>query len=100
MTILQRYTVNIPERIKKKIDVLGKSCIWSIVAHLNSLDEKTINITSLIAKLNSNYSYVVKCIDLMKSLDMVQEIRMGRVRLIKLNTDNEYVKAIINILSL
>jgi hypothetical protein len=36
----------------------------------------------------------------MKSLDMVQEIRMGRVRLIKLNTDNEYVKAIINILSL
>jgi len=100
MATWHKYTISIPEHVKKKIDVLGKSCIWSIIAHLNYVDNKTINITSLVNKLNSNYNYIMKCVELMKSLNMVQEIRMGRVRLIKLNTDNEYVKAIINILNL
>ena len=100
MTILQKYALSIPEHIRRKIDVLGRPCIWNIVAHLNSLDDKTINITSLITKLNSNYNHIIKCVELMKSLDMIQEVRVGRVRLIKLNVDNEFVKAIIDILGL
>ena len=97
MELLQRSTT-LPEKIKKKIDVLGRPCVWNIIAILSTIDAKTINITSLISKLNSNYSYVVRCIELMKSFDMVNEIKMGRVRLIKLNEDNEYVKTILNVL--
>lgn len=97
MELLQRF-IALPEEIKKKIDVLGKPCVWSIIAILSTIDTKTINITSLISKLNSNYNYVARCIESMKSFDMVNEIRMGRVRLIKLNENNEYVKTILSIL--
>ncbi|MEM0026774.1 MAG: hypothetical protein QXT53_03100 [Ignisphaera sp.] len=97
MELFQRFPI-LPEKIKKKIDILGKPCVWNIIAILSITDAKTINITSLISKLNSNYNYVMRCIELMKSFDMVNEIKMGRVRLIKLNEDNEYVKTILNIL--
>ncbi|MEL9939897.1 MAG: hypothetical protein QW632_01745 [Ignisphaera sp.] len=97
MELLQRSTT-LPEKIKRKIDVFGRPCVWNIIAILSTIDAKTINITSLISKLNSNYSYVVRCVELMKSFDMITEIKMGRVRLIKLNEDNEYVKTILNVL--
>ncbi|MDK6028272.1 hypothetical protein QPL79_02695 [Ignisphaera sp. 4213-co] len=98
MELFQRITITIPEDVKKKIDVFGKPCIWNIIALLSSIDSKTINITSLVSKLNSNYNHIMKCIELMKSFDMVREIRMGRVRLIKLNDKNEYVAMIMNML--
>ncbi len=78
--------------------VFRKSCIWSIINILNDTEEKIINITALISKLNSNYSAVSKCIEDMKFLGIVEEIHIGRLRLIKLKENNRLTKLIIDII--
>ncbi len=78
--------------------IFRKPCIWSIINILNSTEEKIINITALISKLNSNYSAVSKCIEDMKFLGIVEEIHIGRLRLIKLKENNRLTKLIIDII--
>lgn len=73
--------------------------MWAIIALLNSTKDKTLNITSLISNLNSNYSTIIRCIEYMRAFGMIQEIRLGRIRLIQLNCDNEVVKAMIDLLN-
>jgi len=70
--------------IKKLAAILSKPCIWSIVSILNESTDKTINITALIAKLNSNYKAVSKCLEYMKKLNIVEEVVVGRLRLVRL----------------
>jgi len=95
----QKKFSNLPDKVKERIEIFGKPCIWSILAYLSNLDEKTINITALIRELNSNYGYISKCIELMKSLGMIEEVKLGRVRLIKLNMENNYVKTMLTLLN-
>ncbi|MCI4436000.1 MAG: hypothetical protein JHC33_04215 [Ignisphaera sp.] len=98
--LTQKKLSNLPDKVKERIEIFGKPCIWSILAYLSHLDEKTINITALIRELNSNYGYISKCIELMKSLGMIEEIKFGRVRLIKLNMENDYVKNMLMLLNM
>ncbi|MEM4788937.1 MAG: hypothetical protein QXM55_04415, partial [Ignisphaera sp.] len=70
--------------LKKLAFVIGKPCIWSIVSVLIESDNKTINITSLVSRLNSNYRSISTCLDYMKKLNIVEEIVIGRLRIIKL----------------
>uniref|UniRef100_A0A7J3QEZ1 ArsR family transcriptional regulator n=1 Tax=Ignisphaera aggregans TaxID=334771 RepID=A0A7J3QEZ1_9CREN len=93
------YEINELTKIKSIAYTIGKPCIWAIIALLNSTKDKTLNITSIISNLNSNYSTIIRCIEYMRTLDMVHEVRLGRIRLIQLNCSNEIVKAMINILN-
>lgn len=70
--------------LKKLAFVIGKPCIWSIVSVLMESDNKTINITSLVSKLSSNYRSISICLEHMKKLNIIEEIAIGRLRLIKL----------------
>ncbi|MEM4514103.1 MAG: hypothetical protein QXZ41_06335 [Ignisphaera sp.] len=70
--------------LKKLAFIIGKPCIWSIVSVLMESDDKTINITSLVSKLNSNYRSISVCLDYMKKLNIVEEVVIGRLKLIKL----------------
>jgi len=78
--------------------IFRKPCIWSIINILNNTEDKTLNITALITKLNSNYSAVSKCIEDMKALGIVEEIHIGRLRLIKLKEDNRLTKLMADII--
>ncbi|MCC6015753.1 MAG: hypothetical protein LM582_01750 [Desulfurococcaceae archaeon] len=70
--------------IKRLASIISKPCIWSIISILNESTDKTLNITALTSKLNSNYRAVSRCIEYMKKLNIVEEIVIGRLRLIKL----------------
>lgn len=72
------------KNLKRKALIIGKPCIWSIISVLAESENKTINITALVAKTNSNYRTVMKCIDYMKKLQIVEVIVMDRLRLIRL----------------
>jgi len=78
--------------------IFRKPCIWSIINILNNTEDKIINITALISKLNSNYSAVSRCIEDMKMLGIIEEIHIGRLRLIKLKEDNKLVKLMTDII--
>jgi len=78
--------------------IFRKPCIWSIINILNSTEDKIINITALISKLNSNYSAVSKCIEDMKILGIIEEIHIGRLRLIKLKENNKLTKLMTDII--
>ncbi len=93
------YEVSELIEIKNRAYIIGKPCMWAITALLNSTKDKTLNITSIVSNLNSNYSTVIRCIEYMRSLNMIREIRLGRIRLIQLNCNNEVVRAMLNILN-
>ncbi len=81
------------------LKVLSKRCVWNIVRVLNSTNSKMINITALVSMLKANYDYVMKCLELMRRYGMVEMAKIGRLRLVKLNTDNELVSKMISLLS-
>lgn len=72
------------DHLKKLAIVIGKPCIWSIVSILSESNNRTMNITALISRMNSNYRAVSKCLEYMKKLNIIEEIIIGRLRLIKL----------------
>lgn len=84
-------------RLKKLATLISKPCIWYITSALMEAEDKTMNITALISKLNSNYRTISRCIDYMKRLQIVEEIPIGRLRLIKL-LDNTLTHTMISIL--
>lgn len=86
-------------RTKSRAHIIGKPCVWTIVALLNSTKDKALNITSIVSNLNSNYSTVVRCIEYMMIFDLVHEVRLGRIRLIQLNYNSEIVRAMLDILN-
>jgi len=83
--------------LKNKVSIVGKPCIWSVLSVLIESENNTLNITALISKLNSNYITISKCIDHMKKLQLIEEIKIGKLRLIKL-ADNNMTKLMINII--
>lgn len=91
--------LNYYNELKSKALSIGKPCIWSIVSILMETENKTINITALVSKLNSNYDTVTKCINHMKNLNLVEEIRIGRLKLIKL-LDNDLTQLMINVIEI
>lgn len=93
------YEANELTKLKNRAYIIGKPCVWAIAALLNSTKDKTLNITSIISNLNSNYSTIIKCIEYMRALNMIHEIKLGRIRLIQLNCNNEVVRAMLNILN-
>jgi len=80
------------------VNVLSKRCVWNIVRILSSSKSNMMNITALVASLRANYDYVMKCLNLMMKFGMVEVAKIGRLRLVKLNTDNEIVAKMIAIL--
>lgn len=70
--------------LKKLASLIGKPCIWSIVSVLMESDDKIINITSLVSKLSSNYRSISICLEYMKKLNIIEEVIIGRLKLIKL----------------
>ncbi|MCS7111789.1 MAG: hypothetical protein RMI45_01915 [Ignisphaera sp.] len=93
------YVANKLMKIKSRAYIIGKPCVWAIVALLSSTKDKTLNITSIVSNLNSNYSTITRCIEYMRIFDIVHEVRLGRLRLIQLNCNNEVVKAMLDILN-
>uniref|UniRef100_A0A7C2VLU0 ArsR family transcriptional regulator n=1 Tax=Ignisphaera aggregans TaxID=334771 RepID=A0A7C2VLU0_9CREN len=83
--------------LKRTAHLVGKPCIWTIVSVLMESEDKTINITSLISMLNSNYKTVSKCLDQMKRLNIIEEISIGRLRLVRL-LDTPLTRAMTEIL--
>lgn len=83
--------------LKKIANIVGKPCIWSILSILMETEHKTINITALISRLNSNYRTVSRCINYMKNLQIVEEVVIGRLRLIKL-LDNQLTQSMLDII--
>ena len=59
-------------------------------------ESKAINITALVSKLNSNYNTVMRCLNYMKKLQIIEEEVIGRLRLIKLS-DNELTKQMLKL---
>lgn len=83
--------------LKRTASIVGRPCIWSILSVLMESENNTINITSLIYKLNSNYRTIVKCLNYMKKLQMIEEMTIGRLRLIKL-LDNPLTQSMLYVL--
>lgn len=82
--------------LKRISTFIGKPCVWSIIMLLMETENRAINVTALVSKLGSNYRAVMRCINYMKSLQIVEEVVIGRLRLIKL-LDNQLVKAMLEI---
>lgn len=89
---LIRYNV-----LKKMASIVGKPCIWSIISILIESDSKATNITALVSKLNSNYRTIIKCIEYMKKLQIVEVMTIGRIRLVRL-IDNQLTRFMIGIM--
>ncbi len=83
--------------LKNRVSIVGKPCIWAVLSVLIETENNTLNITALISKLNSNYTTISKCIDHMKRLQLIEEIKIGKLRLIRL-TNNDMAKLMINII--
>ncbi len=79
-------------------EVLSRRCVWSIVKVLHESNCKIMNITALVNRLNSNHGYVSKCLELMEKLGMVDVAKIGRLKLVRLNTDNVLVKQMIKLI--
>lgn len=94
---LPRSATEEAARIRDRLKALGKPCIWRIVALLDSSDDKIMNISSIVASLNSNYARTLRCVEEMKLLELIEEIRIGRLRLLKLK-DTPLTNAMINII--
>ncbi|NPA97274.1 MAG: hypothetical protein GXO32_06705 [Crenarchaeota archaeon] len=80
------------------LDVVSRRCVWNIVKVLGSTKSKMMNITALVSALRANYDYVMKCLNIMESYGMVEIAKIGRLRLVKLNTSNELVAKMISLL--
>ncbi len=80
------------------LKLLSNRCVWLILAVLKNRRSGMINITALINKLNSNYRTVNKCIEYMKRLGLVEDYRIGRLRLIKVNEQSELLKRMLELI--
>ncbi len=81
------------------IPVLSKKCVWNIVRVLLRSRSNIVNITALVNALRANYDYVAKCLRIMEKYGMIETAKIGRLRLVKLNTDNDIVAKMIELLS-
>jgi len=80
------------------ITLLSKKCVWQIIRELRDTRCGILNITALVHRLNTNYEYVVNCIKLLEKYGIVECVKVGRLKLVKLNTDNETCKLMIAIM--
>ncbi|HIP56586.1 MAG TPA: hypothetical protein EYH02_00735 [Ignisphaera aggregans] len=82
------------------LKLLSSRCTWLILAILKERKSGMINITALVNKLNSNYRTVNKCIEHMKKLGLVEDYKIGRLRLIKVNENSELLKRMFELLEI
>jgi len=82
------------------LKLLSSRCTWFILAILKERKSGMINITALVNKLNSNYRTVNKCIEHMKKLGLIEDYKIGRLRLIKINEKSELLKRMFELLEL
>jgi len=68
-------------------------------AMLNT-ESEIINITALVSVTDLNHGMIDKCVKIMTRLGFVEDIKLGRTRLIKLNRDDEAVKLMLSLLEL
>jgi len=80
------------------LKLLSNRCVWLILAVLKNRRSGMINITALVNKLNSNYRTVNKCIEYMKGLGLIEDYRIGRLRLIKANEQSELLKRMLELI--
>lgn len=85
------------KNLKRLAILISKPCIWYITLALMETEDRAMNITALISKLNSNYRTISKCIDYMRKLQIIEEVQIGRLRLVRL-LDNALTHTMINIL--
>jgi len=80
------------------VPVLSRKCVWNIVRVLLQTRNNMINITALVNALRTNYDYVMKCLTLMEKYGIVEMAKIGRLRLVKLNTSSGIVNKMVELL--
>jgi len=63
-------------------------------------ESEIVNITALVSVTDLNHGIIDKCVKIMMHLGFVEDIKLGRTRLIKLNRDDEAVKLMLSLLKL
>jgi len=80
------------------LSLLSKRCVWQIINELRETRCGILNITALVNRLNANYEYVVNCVKLLERYGIVESVKVGRLRLVKLNTNNETCRLMIAVM--
>ncbi len=85
-------------KVKRMLEVLGKKCSWSIIYALMKSRSGMLNITALVNMVGSNYNAVSSCIEDLEEVGIIEVLKLGRLKIVKLNERNPVVQAMKNLL--
>ncbi len=79
-------------------ELFKRKCVWKIITVLLDSPACILNISALISRTGLSHSTMTRCLDIMKKFDIVEVSTIGRLKLVRLNVDNELVKIFMQLL--